>query len=172
MYGLFRSARALRQGLVLAALLALGGLTPADAYAQKNINFSGTGSLTSTMLFTNQISPDVFSFFAEAGQQIRLQTSNNTFDTTLRVIGPAAENNLFDDDSAGGLASRIVFTAPDTGSYIVVVSSFSGNPITSSGTYTLTFARGVGALATGKEPTGGTTGASQQGGNNPAEPKR
>jgi hypothetical protein len=172
MYGSFRSARALRHGLFLAALLALGGLTPAHAHAQKNINFSGTGSLTSSILFTNQISPDVYSFFAEAGQQIRLQTSNNGFDTTLRVIGPDSALSLFDDDSAGGLASRIVFTVPDTGSYIVVVSSFSGNPITGSGTYTLTFARGVGALAAGREPTGGNTGVSQQGGNNPVEPKR
>src|SRR5262249_51193176 len=134
---------------VLAMCVVLGGLSPSIARAQKNINFTTTGSVRSTLVFTNLISPDVYSFFATAGEQIRVQTSNNSFDTTLRVIGPDAAINLFDDDggSAPGspLASRIVFTAADTGTYIVVVSSFSGNP--GGGDYTLNFARGAAALA-------------------------
>jgi hypothetical protein len=56
-------------------------------------------------------------------------------------VGPDASINLFDDDNGGGLASRLVFTAADTGAYMVVVSSFSGNP--GGGDYTLTFARGT-----------------------------
>src|SRR3954465_8216754 len=110
----------------------------------KNINFTSTGSVTSTLLFGNQISPDVYSFFAEAGQQIRLQTSNASFDTTIRVVGPDASLNLFDDDGGGFPLSRLVFTTADTGTYIAIVSSFGGNP--GGGNYTLTFARGAAAL--------------------------
>jgi hypothetical protein len=120
-------------GAVLATLVVGGGLFPSRAQAQKNIFFTTTGSVRSTLVFTNQISPDVYAFFATAGERIRVQTSNNSFDTTLRVIGPDAAINLFDDDGgsvppASVLASRLVFTAADTGWYLVVVSSFSGNP--------------------------------------------
>ena len=125
---------------VLALGMALAGLVPSTAHAQKNINFFTTGSVRSTLVFSNQIVPDTYTFFATAGEDIRVQTSNNAFDTTIRVVGPDASISLFDDDSGGGLASRLVFTAADTGAYIVVVSSFSGNP--GGGDYTLTFARG------------------------------
>src|SRR6266849_10106486 len=119
--------------VVMATLVVLGGLSPSLAQAQKFINFNTTGSVRSTLVFTNQISPDVYAFFATAGERIRVQTSNNSFDTTLRVIGPDAAITLFDDDGgsvppASVFASRLVFTAADTGWYLVVVSSFSGNP--------------------------------------------
>ncbi len=87
--------------VVMATLVVLDGLSPSLAQAQKFINFNTTGSVTSTLVFTNQIVPDVYSFFATAGERIRVQTSNNSFDTTIRVIGPDAAINLFDDD--GGL---------------------------------------------------------------------
>lgn len=129
---------------VLATLVVLGGLSPSIAQAQKNINFTTSGSVRSTLLFGNLISPDDYSFFATAGEQIRVQTSNTSIDTTIRVIGPDGSINLFDDDGGGSLTSRLVFTAADTGQYIVVVSSFSGNP--GGGDYTLNFARGSAAL--------------------------
>ena len=124
---------------VMAMSVVLGGLSPSVARAQKSINFATTGSVRSTLVFTNQISPDVYSFRATVGDQIEVRTSDNTFDTTIRVIGPDASISLFDDDSGGNLASLLVFTAQDTGTYIVVVSSFSGNP--GGGDYTLNFAR-------------------------------
>jgi hypothetical protein len=130
---------------VLALVVVGGGLAPSLAHAQKNIFFTTTGSVRSTLVFTNQISPDVYSFFATAGERIRVETSNNSFDTTIRVIGPDASINLFDDDSAGNRASRLVFTAADTGWYLVVVTSFSGNP--GGGDYTLNFARGSAAAS-------------------------
>jgi pre-peptidase len=130
---------------LLVVVLGVTGLFPAIAQAQKNINFTTTGSVTSTLVFNNQISPDVYSFFATAGEPIRVQTVNNSFDTTIRVVGPDAAINLFDDDGGTNLASRLDFTAADTGSYIVVVSSFSGNP--GGGNYTLNFARGSSASA-------------------------
>jgi hypothetical protein len=132
--------------LAVSTIAALGALTASRAHAQKNINFTTSGSVASTMLFGNQISPDVYSFFASSGEDIRLQTSNSSFDTTIRVIGPDASFNLFDDDGGGSLTSRLAFTTADTGTYIVVVSSYSGNPNSSNnGNYTLSFARGAAA---------------------------
>jgi Bacterial pre-peptidase C-terminal domain len=116
----------------------------------KNLNFTTTGSVTSTLVFNNLISPDVYSFFADAGEQITLETSDAAFDTTIRVVGPDAEINLFDDDGAGNLNSRLTFTTEDVGTYIVVVSSFRGNP--GGGNYTLSLARGAaGAPAAGED---------------------
>lgn len=133
----------------LAMVVVIGGLAPAPAHAQKNINFTTTGSVRSTLVFGNQISPDVYSFFATAGERIRVETSNfdtSVLDTTLRVVGPDASINLFDDDGGATFhASRLVFTTDDTGTYLVIVSSFSGNP--GGGDYTLTFARGAAAGA-------------------------
>ena len=133
----WRRMSSLLAGLALCGVL---GVAPSTAHAQKSIDFFTTGSVRSTLVFTNQIVPDVYYFFATVGERIRVQTSNNAFDTTIRVVGPDASINLFDDDNGGGLASRLVFTAADTGAYMVVVSSFSGNP--GGGDYTLTFARG------------------------------
>ena len=132
---------------VLALGVALAGLIPATAHAQKDINFNTTGSVRSTLLFSNQIHPDTYYFFATAGEYIRLQTSNlaSGLDTTIRVVGPNAATSLFDDDSGGGHASRLVFYAGETGAYIVVVSSYYGTP--GGGDYTLTFARGAYAYA-------------------------
>jgi hypothetical protein len=132
---------------VLALGVALAGLIPSTAHAQKDINFNTTGSVRSTLLFSNQIHPDTYYFFATAGEYIRLQTSNlaSGLDTTIRVVGPNAATSLFDDDSGGGYASRLVFYAGETGAYIVVVSSYYGTP--GGGDYTLTFARGAYAYA-------------------------
>lgn len=112
----------------------------------KNISFAVTGSVNSTLVFNNFITPDVYTFFAQTGERIRLQTSNLQagLDTTIRVVGPDAAINLFDDDGGGFPASRLVFTAADTGWYVAVVSTFSGNP--GGGNYTLNFARGAAAL--------------------------
>jgi hypothetical protein len=129
----------------------------------KSINFSTTGSVTSTLVFGNFISPDVYSFFAPAGERIRLETSNSDFDPTVRVVGPDAAINLFDDDGGAGLESRLVFTTADTGNYIAVVSSFSGNP--GGGSYTLIFARGAAALQAVSEVSEDT----EQGKSMPAE---
>jgi hypothetical protein len=160
---------------VLATCVVLSGLSPSTAQAQKNINFTSTGSVKSTLVFTNQISPDVYAFFATAGERIRVETSYSGFDPTLRVIGPDASINLFDDDSAGGLEARLVFTAADTGGYIVVVSSFSGNP--GGGDYTLYFARGSYANAAQSLSAVSVNGAPEHAGEsmsdveNPAEAK-
>jgi hypothetical protein len=47
----------------------------------KDINFATTGSVRSTLLFGNFIVPDVYSFMATVGEQIRVETSNTSIDT-------------------------------------------------------------------------------------------
>src|SRR5215470_17259282 len=42
---------------VMALGVALGGLVPSSAHAQKNINFFTSGSVNSTLVFGNQIVP-------------------------------------------------------------------------------------------------------------------
>ncbi|MBI3949621.1 MAG: PPC domain-containing protein [Acidobacteria bacterium] len=145
----------LRKWVVMTVtFVVLAGFSPSTAWGQKDINFSTVGTITSTLLFGNFVVPDVYSFFAEAGEMLRIETSNSVFDPTLRVVGPDAEIVLFDDDSGAGDNARIVFRAEDTGVYLVIVSSFSGNP--GGGSYTLTFARGAAALqSTRAEPSVG-----------------
>lgn len=149
---MMRSSRN-RQVVTVTLAVWLAGLCPAVVHGQKFINFSTTGTIRSTLVFGNQIVPDVYLFFAQAGETIRIETNNSSFDTTLRVVGPDAAFDIFDDDSGIGANSRIFFTAPDTGGYIVIVSSFSGNP--GGGTYDLTIARGAAAQSNAKgESTG------------------
>jgi hypothetical protein len=132
--------------LLAAAFAAVNGLAPSIAHAEKNINFNSSGSVAATLVFNNQVVPDVYQFFARAGETVRLDTSNTGFDTTIRVIGPDAAISLFDDDGGPGLQSLLEFTAADSGAYVVVVSSFSGNPV-ANGAYTLSFARVATAVA-------------------------
>jgi hypothetical protein len=134
-----------RRGAALGATVAiLAGFSASNAYATKNINFDTTGSVRSTLAFNNQVVPDVYEFFASAGETIVLATSATTIDTTIRVVGPDASISLFNDDNGTNLLSRLTFTAADTGAYIVIVSSFSGNPVSiSAAEYTLTLARGA-----------------------------
>ncbi|WP_089941055.1 hypothetical protein [Candidatus Entotheonella palauensis] len=91
---------------------------------------------------------------------MRLDVNSNNFDTTVRVVGPDAAINLFDDDGGPGVNSRLTFTARDVGFYIIVVSSFSGNPPRGNGAYTLRMERlGLAGLRTSgvADETGGNT---------------
>jgi pre-peptidase len=145
MHNMIKSQKARLSLVLAAAFAALSSFAPSVAHAEKNIDFTTSGSVAATLVFSNQVVPDVYTFFARAGQTIRLETSNTNVDTTIRVIGPDASISLFDDDGGAGLQSLLQFTAADSGAYIVVVSSFSGNPV-NNGAYTLSFTRVVSTL--------------------------
>lgn len=81
------------------------------------------------------IQPDVYSFFAVAGDSFQIDIVSSEFDPTLRVVGPDAAIALFSDDVVG-LNPSLFFTAADSGFYLAIVSSFSGNA--PGGAYTLT----------------------------------
>ena len=81
---------------------------------------------------------DRYAVTLAAGQVITVtQTANTGFtDTFLYLYGSASCGVLAqDDDSAGNLNSRIIFTAPAAGTYYLLATTYSAGAL---GTYTLT----------------------------------
>jgi hypothetical protein len=115
------------------------GLAASPVHAQKKLDFEYTGSVMSSLVASDHMIPDVYSFVAEAGQEFVLNTSLTSIDTTIRVIGPDADLNLFNDDAFGVLSSYLQFSAPVSGTYVVIVATFGG--YTDGGNYALNFER-------------------------------
>jgi hypothetical protein len=63
----------------------------------------------------------------EADQTITINVTSPDFDTLLEVQDDTANVLESDDDSGDGTNSRITFTAPETGTYILYIRSFSGD---------------------------------------------
>ncbi|MFW5686321.1 MAG: hypothetical protein ACOC0O_06680, partial [Spirochaetota bacterium] len=78
-----------------------------------------------------------FTFRAEPGERVEIVLRSDDFDSYLRVITPRGEE-VSDDDSGGGLDSRIILTADERGMYEVLASDLGGGSL---GGYTLSFAR-------------------------------
>ncbi|MBZ0279903.1 MAG: pre-peptidase C-terminal domain-containing protein [Anaerolineae bacterium] len=76
----------------------------------------------------------IYTFEGEAGQLITINLSSDDFDAYVTLNDPSGFYLTSDDDSGGGLDSRIaVFTLPENGTYSIVVESFDGE----SGQFTL-----------------------------------
>ncbi|HEX2225222.1 MAG TPA: S-layer homology domain-containing protein [Thermoanaerobaculia bacterium] len=78
---------------------------------------------------------DFFAFDAVAGERIVIETSGlgPGSDTLLRLLGPDGTTLIASDDNgAGGLASRVLFTAAENGSHFVAVGHRSASGV---GTY-------------------------------------
>ncbi len=69
-----------------------------------------------------------------AGQSVRLELASDDFDSFLYLVGPGIKEPLSDDDSAGGLDSRVDHTFSASGTYRVIVSAVS---LGQTGEYTL-----------------------------------
>jgi hypothetical protein len=62
----------------------------------------------------------------EAGRRYSISADSEAFDTYLRLLRPGSEEPLAEnDDSGDSLNSRISFTPPTSGEYVVRVSSFA-----------------------------------------------
>jgi hypothetical protein len=72
---------------------------------------------------------------AEAGQSFTIDLRSEAFDAYLYLAGPGLTEPLSDDDGGGNLDSRIAFTAPESGTYRIIVSGLGGD---ASGPFTLT----------------------------------
>lgn len=95
-----------------------------------------SGSLTAS------VPANLYSFQGEAGTSVRITLVSDNFDPYL-VLADAAGNVLdTDDDSAGSLDSRIDFTVPADGEFVITATSFAANngstPATGSYTLSLT----------------------------------
>ena len=81
----------------------------------------------------------VYSFNMTAGQRYTLDLTSpagpNFFDTWLRIQDTQGNALADDDDSGEGLNARIIFTAPRTGVYHIVVTSYGRG---ATGNFTLT----------------------------------
>ena len=86
---------------------------------------------------------DAFSFRARQGDRIAVALDSDAFDPVLRV--GHAVNDVFvelsqnDDGPDSGLNSRLVFTAPDNGEYLIRVTPLSA---ADSGAYSLSLSEG------------------------------
>lgn len=70
----------------------------------------------------------------DAGGTFVVEVVSEDFDTYLYLTGPGLTGVLVDDDGATDTNSRITFTAPEAGSYRVVVSTYGGD---ATGTFRL-----------------------------------
>jgi hypothetical protein len=78
-----------------------------------------------------------------AGETVEVAAQSDAFDTVLRVNGPSL--SLTNDDAQGeGTNSRLRFTAPATGTYSIVVTSYNAGE---TGEYQLSVQRGADANA-------------------------
>ncbi len=94
-----------------------------DTYTQAS-SITVNGSAQSHYL----MDPDFVSFSASSGNQYTIETFNLSAgtDTTLTLYDTDGTTFLiFDDDGGVGLASRIVWTAPASGTYYVMVDAFA-----------------------------------------------
>jgi hypothetical protein len=85
------------------------------------------------------------------GQRVSVSVESAAFDTLLRVTPPAGEAMENDDVAQGDLNSRLDFTAPIDGQYVITVTSYAPR---ATGAYTLRYS--AGAPGQGMTTTTGT----------------
>jgi hypothetical protein len=85
----------------------------------------------------DDVAYEAYRFVANAGERLVLQLSSDEFDTYLQV-GTQSDGGFaelaFNDDDGESLNSRLVFTAPARGEYLIRARPLSGNE---TGSYTL-----------------------------------
>lgn len=86
---------------------------------------------------------DAFTFRARAGERFAVSLDSSAFDPVVRVgrggRGEFTELAMNDDGADSGLNSRLTFTAPENGEYLIRVTPLSG---AGEGAYTLGLAEG------------------------------
>ncbi len=106
-------------GTSLAAALAISS-APASAQPAENRPFSASGALEiCECRFGDHVVP------LEAGRRYEIAATTAAFDAMLRVYRNQGSDPLAEDDDSGGDRNpRLVFTAPESGDYLVRVTSF------------------------------------------------
>ncbi|MEL6704689.1 MAG: PPC domain-containing protein [Bacteroidota bacterium] len=111
----------------LLPLLALALALPAAAQ-----DFSGSLDDTDDTR-ENDAYYEVYTFEAEADDEVRVRMESSDFDTYLIVYGPTDEE-YYNDDFEGTSVSQIEFAAPMTGTYTIWATSYAAE---STGDYTV-----------------------------------
>ncbi|MCZ6795388.1 MAG: hypothetical protein O7J95_17425, partial [Planctomycetota bacterium] len=114
----------------------VGGLQP--EVTQEGVMTGGEGQFESRYL-------QGWMLEGEAGSTLAIEMRSDDFDAYLYLAGPGFPEPIYDDDSAGGLDSRICVELPETAIYRVLAGPLSGS--NEGGTYTLRATRnGLDAL--------------------------
>lgn len=110
-------------------------MDPEDMTPQGTLQVGGSaqGILTEAVTFLEEPA-QTWLLPGNAGQPVRVILDSDAFDTYLYLDGPGLELGAnYDDDSGCGLGARIEVTLPETGTYLIVATSFFG----SVGEYTI-----------------------------------
>lgn len=134
-----------RAAAPLAACL-LSAVLVGSVHAQPGITPLRVGqSLTGQLVAADEPVNDrgrfhAYRFDAQEGQRLVLTAESNDFDTFLlvgRQVGPVLDELKRDDDGGEGTHSRLRFTAPRTGAYLVLVQAYAEEGM---GAYTVALA--------------------------------
>lgn len=85
-----------------------------------------TGTLGATGARYDDKPVQAWAFAGQAGQQVTITLESDEFDAYLYMTGPGLSSPLSDDDGAGGYNAQLTVTLPETGTYLIVASAFSG----------------------------------------------
>lgn len=138
-----------------------------SAHAQPGITPLRVGqSVTGQLVTTDEPVNDrgrfhAYRFDAREGQRLVLTAESNDFDTFLlvgRQVGPVLDELKRDDDGGEGTHSRLRFTVPRTGPYIVLVQSYAEEGM---GAFTLALADAPAPLTGGSRAI--SLGATEEG---------
>lgn len=104
---------------VSSCLIAPALLAATPAAAQEPTNIQGNIQVCEAARGEHRVN-------LEAGRRYTISASSDAFDTYLRLLPPGSEEPVAEnDDSGDSLNSRINFTPPASGEYVVRVSSFA-----------------------------------------------
>ena len=84
---------------------------------------------------------EVWEFAANEGQSYTIDVMSSEFDTYMWLVGPGMDGPLSDDDMGGACNARIELTAPSTGTYRVIATTFASGI---TGSYSVRVTRGTG----------------------------
>lgn len=104
-----------------------------EAWIVPGVTFNGTLASGDCTL-SNGKYHDTYLVYLRAGQQITIMQRSTTFDTYLILTDGSGVSVAENDDGGGGTDSRIAYTAPRAGAYMIRTSSFSNG---ATGTYSL-----------------------------------
>jgi len=103
---------------------------------------TGNGYLTSNDQFIEQgRRGQAWALEGVQGETYTIDFRSEDFDCYLYLIGPGLSEPITDDDGAGNLDSRITFTFPQNGTYLVIATTLGG---VGEGPYTITVEKSVG----------------------------
>ncbi|MEM8696853.1 MAG: hypothetical protein AAGE05_12605 [Pseudomonadota bacterium] len=118
----------------IALAAALAGALPAAALAQTPLTPGAAtqGELTreSERVTSNDYYLDSYTVTGEAGDRIAIAMQSEDFDTLIEIGRMESDQFMqiaVDDDGGDGLNSRLVFTFPETGTYIVRARTFGAD---------------------------------------------